>query len=113
MKRADDGRGMKARGWASLAASVLMIALISCVWFFLARAIAEHRITNYDAATASSFGQIFAGFALVVVSGLLGIASSVVQIRSGRRSRILTVGVVVAFVAAFVTLMIAVGTHRS
>jgi len=104
---------MKRRGWAAVIAGVFIIAITSAVRVFLWNAVAQHRISTIDGGTAQFFGQVFVALALLLLCGVLGIVSGIVQIRSGRRSKTLTVAIVVLFIAAFGTIMIAVSGRHS
>ena len=104
---------MKGRGWFALVSGLFIIALMSWIWFFLARAIADHRITPMNAGNASFLGTMFVAFALIIGCGLIGIAQGVVMIRTGRRNRTLSIVVLVLFLAAAGTVAVSLASQKS
>ena len=113
MKRADDLQSMRRRGWAALIAGAFMVVLIVGLWVFILRLLADPTVVPRDPHYADFLGKLFVAFALIILSGLLGIASGAIQIRTGRQSRGLTIAVLVVFLAAFGTVMLAVSGQHS
>jgi hypothetical protein len=90
------------RGWVTIGAGVVMIAVIGCVWIWVAHLVATRGIGDNDAGAAQFMGKTYVAFALIVLSGALGILIGVGQLRSGKRNRALTFAMAVSFVAAVI-----------
>jgi hypothetical protein len=91
---------MKMRGWVALVAGLFLVLLISAVWVYVGRLFSAQGVVDRDVATAQFAGRTYVAFALVLVSGLLGVANGIWQIRTGCRNRVLVFAMLVMFAAA-------------
>jgi hypothetical protein len=113
MKRGDEVQDVKRRGWAALIAGAFMVVLMAGVWLFILKLLADHRLDVSDPSFAAFLGKVFVAFALIILSGLIGIGSGLWQIRTGTQNRALTIGVLVPFLVAFGIVLLALsGQHR-
>jgi drug/metabolite transporter (DMT)-like permease len=99
----------KAGGWRSLIASILIILLICAIWTFLGTAL-RTRSLHVAPGNAALFGQLAVAFALFIIGGLLGVVNGIGQIRTGRRSKPLTVAMLLVMLVAFGTVVYGVST---
>lgn len=90
---------VKRRGWVALFAGAFIVLLMGGVWVWVDRLLAGDAWQR-DAATGAFAGRINVAFALVVVSGVIGIANGWMQASSGRRSLALSLAVIAVFAAA-------------
>ena len=90
----------KRRGWVALSAGVFMVVFMGAIWFWVDRMMAAQGISTADVTTAKFLGRIHVAFALIILAGLLGIASGWLMARTGRRNRILIYTLVAVFAAA-------------
>jgi hypothetical protein len=100
----------KRRGWVAIAAAAILIVLTLAIWFYVDRAFVDRGVLERGAATAQFVGRLNVAFALVLISGVLGIVSGVVQARSGLRKRPLTFALVVAFASGLLIAVFASGS---
>jgi hypothetical protein len=100
----------KRRGWVAIAAAAILIVLTLAIWFYVDRAFVDRGVLERGAATAQFVGRLNVAFALVLISGVLGIVSGVVQARSGLRNRPLTFALVVAFASGLLIAVFASGS---
>lgn len=91
----------KTGGWVRLAASIGLIFLISALWLTITGAMKAHG--SFNPANENLEAEIFVMFAMVSVCGILGVVSSVMEIRSGRKSATLTFFMIVTLFAAILT----------
>ncbi len=96
---AESLRRGKRQGWRSLIAGAFIVVVMLAVWIWVAILLGPRAAGADPALTVFTF-KAYAAFALIVLSGVLGIASGLLQIRSGRRNKPLTFALVVCFVAA-------------
>ncbi len=90
----------KFRGWLALGAGAFLVVFMVSIWIWIDRLFATRGIAQSDVGAAQFLGKINVAFALVVVSGVLGIVNGWIMAHSGRRNLALIVGLVVAFAAA-------------
>jgi hypothetical protein len=102
----------KARAWIALGSGVFIVVLMSGTWFFVAKLVVENHIAS-NADDARFIGQVFTTFALIIVAGFLGIANGIAQLRSGRRNLVLTVAMLVVFLAALGTVVVSLNGRHS
>jgi len=96
----EDLAKVKRRGWISLAAGAFIVLFMGGVWIWVDRLLAGSGAWQRDAATAAFSGRINVAFALVVVSGVLGVVNGWLQASSGRRSIALSLAIVAVFAIA-------------
>jgi hypothetical protein len=113
MTAGTDVEQTKTRGWVTIAAGVFIVVLMSGVWLFVAKAIAEHRVTLDTPNTAKFLGQTYMAFGLIVFSGILGIANGVVQLRTRRRNISLNALILMLVAAAVVIIWLATSGNKS
>jgi MFS family permease len=90
---------VKTRGWIGLIAGVFLVAFMAGVWIWVAGIVSRQNAPN-DEATTAFFGRTYLAFTLVILAGVLGIVNGIWQIRLGRPNRVLTMAVVIVFIAA-------------
>jgi hypothetical protein len=90
----------KRRGWVALSAGAFMVIFMGAIWIWVDRMMAAQGISAADVTTAKFLGRIHLAFALVILAGLLGIASGWLMAQTGRRNRILIYTLVAVFAAA-------------
>jgi hypothetical protein len=83
------------RGWIALGGAALLAVLMGAVWIWVDRLLGAD--AQHDAATARFLGKMNVAFALIVVSGGLGVANGWTMAHSGRRNFLLILGFIVAF----------------
>jgi hypothetical protein len=93
-------RVSRVQAWVAVCAGVFIVVLMTGTWFFVAKVAAENQIGRHNAGDAAFLGQVFTAFALIIVSGFLGIANGIGQLRTGRRNLGLTIATFVVFLAA-------------
>jgi len=96
--------GSKARGWASLIASVLVIVVICGIAVFLGAAMFAPGV-RFTPGNGAIFGALAIGFAMFIAGGVLGVFNGIGQIRTGRRSKPLTIAIMVIMPMAFVVVL--------
>jgi amino acid transporter len=107
------GHVSRAQAWVALVAGVFIVVLMSGTWFFVAKVVAENQIASHNPDDARFLGQVFTAFALILVTGFLGIANAIGQLRTGRRNRILTIAMFVMFLAALGTVVFSLNGRHS
>ncbi len=91
---------MKRRGWVALAAGAFIVFMMGGVWIWVDRLLAGSGAWQRDAAAAQFSGRLNVAFALVVVSGVLGVVNGWKQATSGRRSLALSLAIIGVFAVA-------------
>ncbi len=107
MAAGTDVQRMKARGWVTIVAGLFIVVVMCGVWLFVAKAIGEHRVDVATADTAKFLGQTYVAFALIVLSGVLGVVNGVIQLRTGRRNIPLNAVILILVGAALVIIWLA------
>jgi hypothetical protein len=103
----------KARGWVTIAAGIFIVVLMSGVWIFVMKAVADHRLLVKTPENAAFLGRTYVAFALIVLCGFLGILNGVIQLRTGRRNLPLNALILILVGAALVTIWIGTSSNRS
>lgn len=83
------------RGWISFGAGAFMVVFVSAVWIWVDRILAANATMQPD--TSAFAGRLNLAFALLVISGALGVASGWYMAQTGLRNRWLIVALVLAF----------------
>lgn len=84
------------RGWVAFAAGVFLVIFVSAIWIWVDRLMAAQ-----SAAAAAQFvGRLNLAFALIVLSGVLGIVNGWFQGHSGRTNRAIVFGILIVFAIA-------------
>lgn len=88
------------RGWIALGAGAFLALFMAGIWVWIDRLFAGNGIALRDPAAAQFLARMNVVCALVVLSGLFGVASGWVMARTGRRNYPLMVAMLLVFVAA-------------
>ncbi len=88
------------RGWIALGSGVFLVVFMGAVAVWVDRLLTANGLLQRDATAAQFFGRINVAFALVILSGVLGIFNGWSMARGGRRNNVLVLALVAAFVAA-------------
>jgi hypothetical protein len=86
---------IKVRGWIALIAGIFLVVIVTCIWVF----IASH-VTS-GTANLQTAGQLYIGFALIIVGGFLAIANGAWMLWKGRPNFAVAIVMIILFVAAF------------
>ena len=103
----------RARAWVVVCSGVFIVVLMTGTWFFVAKVAADNQIGRHNADDVGFLGQVFTAFALIIVSGFLGIANGIGQLRTGRRNMGLTIATFVVFLAALGIVFIGLNGRHS
>ncbi len=88
------------RGWVAFGGGAFLAVFMAAVWIWIDQLFAGNGIAQRDPAAARFLGRINVACALVVLSGLFGVANGWIMAHSGRRNLALMVAMLVVFVAA-------------
>jgi hypothetical protein len=87
------------RGWVACGAGVVLVVLMGGVWLWIDRLFAANGGTAGSPGAAQFLGKLNIAFALIVVSGALGVANGWAMAQTGRRNMPLIFGMIVVFAA--------------
>jgi hypothetical protein len=107
----NDPARIKALGWVPLIAGVFIILLMGWISLYLGTGIANHTL-RMDVKSSTFIGGIFVGFAVVTAIGCVGIANGMYQLRTGRRSKALTIAGFALTAVAFGTFLLTISANR-
>jgi hypothetical protein len=85
------------RGWISFGAGVFLIALTTGIWIWVDSLLAGG--AQHDSAEAAFLGKLNVAFALLFIAGVLGTINGWRMAKSGQRSVVLILLMVVCFAA--------------
>ena len=87
------------RGWVAFGAGVFLVVLIGGVWIWIDQLFAANGATRGSDAAAQFLGKLNVAFALIAISGALGVGNGWMMAHSGRRNTPLVLGMIVVFAA--------------
>jgi Na+/H+-dicarboxylate symporter len=90
---------LKRRGWVAFGAGAFLIVFMGGIAIWIDRLFASDAVQRTPA-TDTFLGRINVAFALVIVSGILGVINGWNMAHTGRRNRVLLFALLVVFVAA-------------
>jgi prepilin signal peptidase PulO-like enzyme (type II secretory pathway) len=102
----------KLRGWFALGAAAFLGIFMAAIWIWIDRLFAAQGIAARDAAAGKFLWRINAAFALIVVSGGLGVINGWTMAHSGKRNLWLLVALLVAFLGGLIIAGVATSSYR-
>ena len=97
------------RGWIALGAGVFLVVLSGAIAAFIASLSASPNFEHSPSAD-NVLGRTYIALAILVVCGALGIGNGVYIIRNAKMNLVLTLAIVLLFVAALVTVATGLGS---
>lgn len=88
------------RGWVAFGAGAFLVVFVAAVWVWIDRLFASSAITGDPAANAAFLGKLNVAFALIVISGVLGMINGWKMAQTGLRNNRLIFALVIVFAAA-------------
>ena len=101
----------KGRAWVSVIAGIFVILIICGIGVFLVAAMFAPGV-RFTPGNGAIFGALAIGFAMFIVGGVLGVFNGIGQIRTGRRSKPLTIAIMVIMPLAFVVILLGAAMQR-
>ncbi len=87
-------------GWVALASGVFLMVFIAAVAAWVDRLLTANGLLQRDPKAAQFFGRINVAFALVILTGVLGIFNGWSMMQTGRRNNVLVLALIAVFLAA-------------